>query len=195
MKSRNMRAKGKRRNNMPQAIRRELSDGPAYSGQQVAVLKLEGIPSLLTTSGAGLINTVISLDITAVLGFATRFGSTFDEYRILATKCRITPVSAGSGVSKMWFDEKSAAAPTLNESQERTSQPLANTNTLTSAKRTMAWRARDLLDLQYTPIGTTVTPVYFKVYTNAANWGAVINQPTWIVEPVFTVEFRGLKST
>jgi len=60
----------------------------------------------------------------------------------------------------------------------------------------MRWRAKDLLDLQYTAIGTVSTPVTFKTYTDLANYGApaaVTN--LWLLEPDFIMEFRGIKSS
>jgi hypothetical protein len=178
--------------------RRELSDGSAYAGQQKVTLRLEsGALLLSTTITTGVISSAYPVEASEIVGFATRFGSTFDEYRILGADVRVTPVSASTGVSKMWFDEKSPSAPTSNESQERTVVPLANTNAMASSRKTFRWRARDLLDLQYTAIGTTsVNPVSFKVYTDNALYGAPVAVTNlWLIEPVMIIEFRGLKST
>jgi len=175
----------------------ELSDGSAYSGQQKVVLRLEGTPSLLSTTVAtGVIANAIGIDSTQITGFAARFGATFDEYRVLGADFKITPVSASTGVSKFFFDEKASGNPTANEAQERNSVPLANTNAMASSRRTMRWRAKDLLDLQYIATNSTATVAYFKTYTNSATWGA----PTavtalWLVEPTLICEFRGIKST
>ncbi len=179
------------------SVRRQLSDGPAYAGQQRAILQLEAAPTLLTTTvTTGVIASVYTISSAAITGFSTRFGSTFDEYRILLCRFRITPVTASTGVSKMWFDEKSSSAPTVNESLERTSIPFANTNASSKSSKIMIWSARDLLDLQYIPIGTSTAVAYHKVYTDAGNWGAPIAATAiWIIEPVITVEFRGIKST
>jgi len=134
--------------------------------------------------------------VSQITGFSTRFGSTFDEYRILAARFRVTPVSASVGVSKFWFDEKTFSTPTANEAQERNSVNLANTNTMASSRKTMRWVARDLLDLEYQQMGVTTTSAAFKVYTDTASWGApTAVTPLWLVEPEFTIEFRGVKST
>ncbi len=180
------------------SVRRQLSDGPAYAGQQRCVLQLEGTPSILpTTVTTGVISSVYTISASNITGFATRFGSTFDEYRILKCHFRITAIAAASGLSKFWFDEKSNAAPTVNESMERTSKPLMNTNANAKSQNlSMIWVPRDLLDLEYIAIGTTTTPAYLKVYTDAANWGApIVVANIWILEPIYTVEFRGIKST
>ncbi len=184
------------------SIPRTLSDGPAYSGQYKARMTLPGIPFLLsTTVTTGVIASVTNLQVYenggfGVQGFTTRFGSTFDEYRILGANVKVRPVSASTGVSVMSFDEKSSSAPTANSAMERVGLRLPNTNANNKSCVVMRWRARDLLDLQYTAIGTLVTPCYFKVYTDLATWGApAAVTPLWLVEPEFLVEFRGLKST
>lgn len=181
----------------PFSVRAELSDSVAYPGQQVAKLKLQGAAAQLsTTVTTGVIAYAQPISQGAIAGFSTRFGSTFDEYRIVGVDVRLTPLAASTGVSKVWFDEKSTSAPTSNESQERTSNPLANSNANARSVRVFRWRARDLVDLQYTAIGTSVTPVTFKLYTDNTSWGA----PTavtalWVLEPIFYIEFRGIKST
>jgi hypothetical protein len=142
------------------------------------------------------IASIVAPNSANITGFATRFASTFDEYRILGASVKVTPVTASVGVTKFWFDEKSSSTPTSNEAQERTSTPLANSNSNSSSYRTFSWRAKDLLDLQYTPIGTNVTPVNFKIYTDLATWGAPVAVTNlWIIEPNVLIEFRGLKST
>lgn len=179
-------------------VPRNLSDGPAYAGQQKTILKLECAAILLsTTVTTGIIASAQVVQAAQIVNFAARFASTFDEYRILGAKFRITPVSSTSGVSKMWFDEKSGSNPTSNEAQERTCAVLSNTNAADKSRTTMAWNARDLLDLQYTSTGTTTSnPVTFKIYTDTATFGApIVATPTWLIEPVLRVEFRGIKSS
>jgi hypothetical protein len=179
-------------------VKAQLSDTAAYSGQQVFRAHLTATNSLLsTTITTGVIAQAYTVSAGSITGFTTRFGSTFDEYRILGVKIRIRPLSATSGVSAMWFDEKVTSSPTINEATERTVVLHSNSNASSQTNINMNWHARDLLDLQYTPIGTTsVVPVTFKVYTDVSNYGAPATvTPVWIVEPVFVVEFRGIKST
>ncbi len=179
-----------------QKILRTLMDGAAYAGQQRSILRLPCTPSLLsTTVTTGVISAAIQIGSGQITGFTSRFGSTFDEFRILKCKVDIRSVTASTGVSVMFFDEKSISAPTANESFERIGSRCPNTNAKPNPK-SMVWKARDLLDLQYTAIGGSVTPVTFKVYTDTANWGAPSSVTAlWIIEPTLTIEFRGLKST
>jgi hypothetical protein len=180
---------------LARSVRRELSDSQSYQGQQHARLQITAEPSLLsTTVTTGVIAFSYQVAPGNVENWATRFGGTFDEYRILSAQIRVRPVSATSGVSTMWFDEKVVSAPTLTEAQSRNVHLFSNTNAATRSFVTMRWNARDLLDLQYTPTGTTtVAPVTFKIYSDATNYGAPIAATaTWLIEPVFTVEFRGI---
>lgn len=178
---------------------RQLNDGPAYAGQQRSMLTLPATPLLLTnTVTTGVLATDIVVQASGITGFNTRFGSTFDEYRILGVDVLLRPVTATTGVSVCWFDEKNVAnTPTANEAQERTGLRIPNTNASSATMRVMRWRAKDLVDLQYSPITSTgVQPVAFKVYTDAVTWGApIVATALWVVEPIYHIEFRGVKST
>jgi hypothetical protein len=178
--------------------RMELSDSASYAGQQHFRVKLTGAVQLSAfTVTTGVVTQAYAVTAADIIGFATRFGSTFDEYRILGFDARVRPVGANSGVAAMWFDEKNTAAPTANEANERSLSLYSNSNAASNTQITLRWRAHDLLDLQYTPIGTTsVQPVTFKIYTDNANYGAPITAVgAWLVEPLYYVEFRGMKST
>lgn len=173
-----------------------LSDGPAYAGQQKVVLVLPGFSSKYTTTvTTGVIANSLALSTSRISNFATRFGSTFDEYRILSVLVKLRSLSASTGISSFLFDEKDATAPDIDDANQRLGLRLPNTNAAGSILRAMRWRARDLLDLEYSPIGTVSTPVYFKVYTDATNFGApVAATDVWIAEFDFTIEFRGIKA-
>jgi len=160
------------------------------------MLTLPAPSALLTTTvTTGIISNSIALDKTQINGFATRFGTTFDEYRIRGVNVKIRPLTVSTGVTKHMFDEKSATVPAATDAISRIGKLLGNNSADTSSTTTMRWRARDLLDLEYTAIGTTVTPVYFKTYTDTANFGAPATVvPLWFLELDFIVEFRGLKS-
>lgn len=177
-------------------IRALLSDSPAYPGQVVVKATLPGTSTKLTTTvTTGVIASALQVSSAQLLGFATRFGSTFDEYRIIGVDAVVSPLAATAGVLKCWFDEKSTSAPTANESLERTAISVLLNNAMGTSK-SLRWRARDLLDLQYTAIGSAVTPVTFKQYTDNANWGssAVVTDVA-VVQFKCHLEFRGLKST
>lgn len=175
------------------AIGRDLS---SYTGQQRALLTMPMNQTLYsTTVTTGLIAAVIPLDPTSINSFAGRFESTFDEMRLLRAVVRIRPLTISSGVTKFWFDEKDSSTPTNLQALERYTKDLPNTNANAKAVTTMVWTARDLLDLEFIPIATSRPPVYFKLYTDVTAFGAPATVvQLWLIEPMLTIEFRGLKS-
>lgn len=178
-------------------IARSLSDGQSYAGQSKFRVTLPGVPQIITTTAAtGVNSTAFQIAFGDILGFATRFGSTFDEYRILGANVRVQATAVSTGLTKFFFDEKSTSAPTANESQERVGVLLDNNSSNSKSSTMMRWRARDLLDLQYTAIASSVTPCTFKIYTDAVNWAAPVSATNlFIVTIDIMFEFRGLKST
>jgi len=170
-------------------------EASSYQGQQKTVLQLFGASSLLATSGGGTINQAIQVANTLITAFSSRFSNTFDEYRILGCTFKVQSVSAPGGLTAFWYDEKSTSAPTLNNAQERTIMSvLPNNDANARSYGTFTWKAKDLLDLQYTSVATSVTPVTFKVYTDTANYASPASTNIWFIQPVLTVEFRGIAS-
>jgi hypothetical protein len=179
------------------SVPKTLTDSQSYPGQQVVKLKLTGVPNLVsTTVTTGVIAATYQVQAADITNFATRFGNAFDEYRILGCDINVRPVNSASGVSAMFFDEKSQAAPTLADASERTLSLHTNSNASSQSVIVHRWRARDLLDLEYTAISTTtVIPVTFKIYTDTANYAApIVVTAVWLVEPSLYIEFRGIKS-
>ncbi len=170
-------------------------EAQAYPGQQKAVLKLTGASTLLATSGGGTIASAIQVNPSLITGFSSRFSQTFDEYRILSCEFKVQAVGGPGGITVFFYDEKSTSAPTLNNAQERTLlSMLPNNDANSRSYGTFTWRAKDLLDLNYTSVSSSVTPVTFKVYTDAANYASPTSTNIWFIQPVLTVEFRGISS-
>lgn len=176
-----------------------LNDAPSSKGQQRAMLKLLGATQLLTTTvTTGVIAVTYAVaPVANIFGWATRFQNSFEEYRLLGVRFYIRPITASTGVTKFWFDEKSTSNPTANEAQERTVVAvLPNTNANVASAKMVSWRARDLLDLEYSAIGAATQPVNFKIYTDTASFGApVVATTLWLIEPEYHIEFRGIAST
>jgi hypothetical protein len=172
-------------------------DGPSYRGQPRVRLTLPGVlGTLSTTVTTGVIaqNDVVSTS--QILNFASRFGNTFDEYRIVGATVRVRAVGPNSGILRCWFDEKSGSAPTQADAVERIGQSTVLNSADPKSCFQMKWTARDLLDLQYTAIGTSSSPVYFKIYTDNADFGAPIAATVVVFREIdLHVEFRGLKTS
>jgi hypothetical protein len=173
--------------------------GPAYTGQAIVLDKLLGTTSLLVTNALGTLATALTLGNlnlnVNVPAFTTKWGNIYDEYVILGVDVRIVPVNNNSsgGVSAFWFDEKTATVPVLADTQVRTVRYIQNA--FGGQKQfNMKWRARDLNDLVYVPITTDTTPIFFKIYTNAANFAAAANQALFMIHQTYHVSFRGYRT-
>jgi len=147
---------------------------------------------LTTTVTSGVIAENLLLNKAAVESFIARFGTTFDEYRIVQTVVKMRMFSSTNpGVLQVWYDEKSQSAPTLVEANER--YILAENASAIDKRPSLKWTASDPLDLQYTAIATSVTPVTFKVYTDNANFGSSAVATDYCeLEGSLRFQFRGL---
>jgi len=165
-----------------------------YPRQIVWETWLPALPSIQsTTVTTGLIAQAYSVGSANVQAFATRFGSTFVEYRIIRAQFRLKMFSStNSGCIQLWLDEQVTSAPTLAEAQERYIRSVSAA--AVDEEILIKWVCSDTLDLQYLPIGTASTPVTFKAFTNNANFGAGIGSTSWYeLVPEFQFQFRGLR--
>jgi len=191
-----------KRQNAISQLRRELPS--SFANQlRIPAAWYPGQPNPLTAA-ASVIATSVGLDPTnQITGWVARFESTFDEYRVVEAKVEFSLTSPfvgglyNAGLLNVWFDEKVAAAPTANEAKERTQSVQLPFSTFSGVtQKTIHWRAVDLLDLEFAPINTAVSPAYVKAYTDAT-WGALGSATVNIglYRIFFKIEFRGLKST
>jgi len=91
------RAKG-RKNPKTSSVRKQLNDGPSYAGQQVARLRLPTVSiPLATTITTGVLANAFIVQVSNIVAFTTRFGGTFDEYRILVSTLKFEPSACRLG--------------------------------------------------------------------------------------------------
>lgn len=127
-----------------------------------------------------------------------RFTSLFKEYRILGIDIELICGNPTSGITTFHFTEVNDGTPGVNDALEREVVSMTNNACNSKAISSMSWRARDLTDLQFDDIASTsLTPVWFRTYTDNANFGsgvATADNAQWYVKPIFYVEFRGLST-
>jgi hypothetical protein len=185
--------KGKQGFNTASMKKLELRLIKTYPRQIVWDVWLPGNPLKETTTvTTGTIASVYQVREQTINSFATRFGSTFVEYRIVQADVFLRLFSATNpGVIQVWFDEQSNATPTLAEAGERY---ISSVNaSAVDESPSWTWTAGDPLDLQYTPIAGSVTPVTFKFFTNNANFGSSIVATDYFeIQSRLRVQFRGL---
>lgn len=171
----------------------QLSLIRSYPRQVVWQTWLPGTPSKQTTTvTTGVRQSSFPVAFTSMSAFATRFGSTFVEYRIIRAKFVYRCFSSTiPGVSQIWIDEKDTANPTLTEARERAILSISHADVV--REHSLKWECTDTLDLQYSPIGTAVTVASFKLYTDNAVFGAPVVATEFMeIVPYFELQFRGL---
>lgn len=155
---------------------------------------LPGLPVKATTIvTTGVIATVYSINTSQIQAFSTRFGSTFDEFRIVQANLRLSLFSStNAGLILVFIDENSSAAPTVAEARERSQRTISAS--AVDRNLTLNWIAADPADLLYTPIANSFTPASFKMYTDNANFGSSIVATDYFeITCQFRVQFRGLQ--
>ena len=177
-----------------------LSLVPSYKGQVVAALNIVSLPTLMTMPGSApyTIASVVSVDPTTVVDdWATRFASLWEEYRIVKVVADVTTFSSTlSGQLACYWDEQSSSAPTANSAERRGifKFPLSANN----RKHIFRWNPTDYLDLEYKPVGTASTPVWFKLFSDSANYGtsaADQGKPVGTIVLTLNVQFRGFQGS
>ena len=144
-----------------------------------------------------MLSTALTMDPTALItNWSTRFGI-FQEYRTIAIRLTVmaaAPDVANSAYVHAWWDENNTGAPTANDSFEQVGQALLFVSPYSTDRQELHWRAADLNDLGFTPLGTAFSPVTYKQYTSAAWGGLGASKQLLVLRPEFLLEFRGLKT-
>lgn len=194
--TRNSNVRGRRPRRTPnfRQLTATQGDGPAFAGQQIAVMDVPGDVRLATTTAGGSIAQVFAINASNIqTNFHGYFNSVFQEYRIRRVVFHISAISATAGATLFRFEEKNSGSPTLNEMANSISTMKNNNSACQVNTFRMTWTARDLVDLGFEQITTDPNSAFFKIFTDTtdlATPAASVN--LWIFRPIATIEFRGL---
>jgi len=145
---------------------------------------------------AGVCTSVVAINNGIMTNFNAKFGNVFNEYSIvgLILEIRVGSVSAPSGLAYAYISETSSAAATLNEGSELPHidldivVPSGNKEEVHLLK----WKPTNLLDLDWTAVGTTVTPLWLKFFTSVAGTGTLVGTAAQIlITGSMALSFRG----
>jgi hypothetical protein len=119
---------------------------------------------------AGACATAINIDETLIPSFNTRFASTFRECAIVGARIelRLANVVNGTGLIFAFLNEKQSASPVSSEAQDAPHLDMLVSATESPSKYNLDWKARDLLDIGWSPIASVATPVTLKLYASVA---------------------------
>jgi hypothetical protein len=183
---------GRRTGGSIQPLYRNL---PSYQGQPLSQMVIHSDSVVAsTTVTSGVIALVYDTDpVTNVINWATRFQS-LEEFRVVKTKAIVNCFSSTNpGAVVAWFDETSNTTPTATAAQDRTIKTFSAGDV--TRTHTLVWRPKDLLDLQYSSTGVSKKPVYFKLYSDNANYGSSIVASQYLsVHMAYTIQFRGFNT-
>jgi len=155
------------------------------------------VPQILTLVAGALANNNGMTPPGLINAWATRIKTLFAEYRLLGIKLLIrqinVPVATASGVTAFYFDEKTNAVPTAATTQDRPRVEIPNSPVTNDKVFSLSWVANDLLDEDWTDCSVNATPVYFKAYSDVANFGSSATTVTsFMVSGSFRLQFRSL---
>lgn len=150
---------------------------------------------LSTTVTTGVLASEIGLSTATLVQGYTRFSNLFEEHRIMSVTIEIIPLGLNNGVVSCFFAEESIGTPTIFEGVEKIAK-LVKLNEQSPLNLKMSWQNRDFSDATWIKTTTANVPAYFYCYTDNANYGAPVTATqVLIIRPVFTIQYRGLKST
>jgi hypothetical protein len=137
-------------------------------------MRVNGAPDLLTTTvTTGVVAISNTINPTAdVQGWATRFQSLWKEYRVVKFEAEINLFSStNAGMIKMWIGTTSGV-PSSADALDALGVKF-NASSVDRIHK-ITWVPSDPDDLVFTLTSGSLNPAYFKLYTDAGNFGSPI---------------------
>jgi hypothetical protein len=157
------------------------------------------VPILVTSSAivTGAIAAVINIDASQIFGFATRFGSLFQEFAIVGARfeIRVSTAAAAQGMLLAFIDENSAATPTAAQALNRPHCEIPLTSSQvdsTGSLHIVEWKAHSYADLTWDAVSTVGNVGYLKLFANIAQTGTQASTAADVlISGAFAICFRG----
>jgi len=165
-----------------------------YAMSQPVTLVLPGATNTITTASSGVATLNLAISALDINSFAVRYGSAFDEVRLLSVKLELRPLTASTGVTNFFWSEKPIATANLSQASQRPTRILGNSNGTGNSLYVMNWHATGFLDLSWEPITAASASVYFNAYTDIGNYGSPASTNLWLIRPILTLQMRGVAS-
>lgn len=143
---------------------------------------------------AGALASVVPIDTTVIQNWVSRFQTLFREYAICGARLeiRMNNVVINSGLVCAYLDEQTSGAPTAAEAEGRGRLDILCAQQFQPGSYTIDWKPRDILDLDYTNVGTVFTPVWLKLFaSNAATGTQATTTGQVVITGTVAFTFRG----
>lgn len=164
---------------------------PEYKGQPVCTHVISTGPFLLTTTvTSGVVALNVGINGSDIPSFTTRFLG-YSEYRIVKARARVNSFGSNlTGLVNHWFSEDDSTAPTVNKAEQAKARrfPICDIRS-----NEIDYVPHDPAQQTWTLVSSG-TPIigYYKLYTDAANYGAPITAVNiGLLDLELTVQFRG----
>lgn len=149
----------------------------------------------LTSTATPSLSNALNISAASVNNFATRWGTVFREYCIVAADLRIQSLAGTGGTAVAWLDELNGTAPSAATAgtADHVTFTLSTGNSTSSCR--LLWKIAEINDSGFTDTLSVVpVPVILKVYSDTPNFGLTLaNSALVTVDGFITVTFRGIK--
>jgi hypothetical protein len=172
----------------------------SYPRQAFATMWVPALTVVIPITTGTVAQTVV-LDPTArVNNWPTRFASLFEEYRVIGIEMKVRAsqgvVTGGvNGTHVSWWDEYSSGTPTATQAIQRVTKERSNNADNRLSQYNLKWKPQDPKDYEFFATATGTQPVFFKIYTDVANFANsnISSSNEFVLQPWFMVQFRGLR--
>ena len=167
---------------------------PSTPGEQrVAIWVEQELSPYTTAATTGIVANNNPFTASDITNFATRFGATFDTYRITEAYITFRPCNVMNGQLVLWLEELSTTTPTLTAARTSSARKYLNLNSSDGQTVTFHWRATELPDLDWDDT-TALSAASFEInaYTSLAEYGATPSTLCCLVNVKARLELKGL---
>lgn len=143
-----------------------------------------------------MISDVVAASFLLIPNFSTRFGSTFEECRIIKVEFKISALTPACPGVTAFYLTTSPTTPTLALAQDRVELLLENNSNNSRGQNKLCFKLKTFENLTWSPINASSAPntCYLSIYTDPSDYGSSsIDTPRtgFLIEPFLTVQFRG----
>lgn len=150
-------------------------------------------PIVITTDGSGFTaGRQLVASQSLVDDWDTKFGNTFQEYRIRGVTFDINALAPVSGITMFSIQEDNFAVPSYDSMTSATNWIVPNSSDNPRSRKVIRWKAIDLENLEYKAIDSSPSQAALTWFTNSVTFNSPASEPIFVVRATALVEFRGI---
>jgi hypothetical protein len=165
----------------------------SYYGANPVTIKLTAQNPVFTTVSTGVGSLGLPISFAGVGNGTLRFGTAFDEVRVLSATVRINPLTASNGFTSFFWSEKSLGTLSIAQVTQRTTRDIVNSNGA-GGNYVMNWKSDGFQDLSWDPLSAPVPAAYFYAFTDPSFGTPAATTLLFVIQVELTCQFRGIAS-